>query len=304
MSVDAVLIAGPTASGKSALALALAQELGGIVINCDSMQVYSELRLLSARPTAQDESRVAHRLYGHVAARERYSAGRYQDDAGHALAEAQAAERVPIFVGGTGLYFSVLLDGLSPMPQVPNELRARIRERFEAEGAENFFADLAARDPDTAAQLRPADTQRVLRAMDVLEATGRPLSAWRQSAGKPVLGKMRLARFVLAPPREALYQRIDRRFEKMIEAGALDEARVLGDLDPTLPAAKALGLPQLLNHLAGKMTLPEATAEAQRETRNYAKRQLTWFRSRMAKWRWIKDADLRAILVDISLQER
>jgi len=304
MSVDAVLIAGPTASGKSRLALELAHELNGIVINCDSMQVYSELRLLSARPSAQDESRVAHRLYGHVSARERYSAGRYRDDAAQALADAQARERIPIFVGGTGLYFSVLLDGLSPIPQVPNDLRARTRERFKQLGAENFFADLAARDPETAAQLRASDTHRVLRAMDVLEATGRPLSAWQKFAGTPVLGKLRLATFVLAPPREVLYERIDKRFETMVAEGGLDEARALTDLDPTLPAAKALGLPQLFAHLASQMTLPEATAQAQRETRNYAKRQLTWFRGRMAKWRWIRHADPRAILVDISLWER
>jgi tRNA dimethylallyltransferase len=304
MSVDAVLIAGPTASGKSAAALELAGRLSGAIVNCDSMQVYSELRLLSARPSAEEESRAPHLLYGHVSARERYSAGRYQDDATRALAEAQSANMVPIFVGGTGLYFSVLLEGLSPIPPVPNALRARTRERLEVEGAESFFADLARRDPETATQLRPSDTQRVLRAMDVLEATGRPLSVWRKSAGKPVLAGLKLARFVLAPPRETLYERIDRRFETMIAAGALDEARALQGIDPTLPAAKALGLPQLQRHLAGKMTLPDAIAQVQRETRNYAKRQLTWFRNRMAKWRWIKDADLRAILVDISLQER
>lgn len=304
MSVDAILIAGPTASGKSRLAVELAHELNGIVVNCDSMQVYSELRVLSARPTAQDGSRVAHRLYGHVSARERYSAGRYQDDAAHALAEAQTKNRVPMFVGGTGLYFSVLLEGLSPIPQVPNELRARIRERLEEQGAENFYADLAQRDPETAAQLRASDTHRILRAMDVLEATGRPLSAWQKFSGKPVLEGLRLATFVLAPSREALYERIDRRFEKIVAEGGVDEARALADLDPALPAAKALGLPQLLAHLAGKTTLPEAIANAQRETRNYAKRQLTWFRSRMAKWRWIREPDPRAILVDIHLQDR
>jgi tRNA dimethylallyltransferase len=198
----------------------------------------------------------------------------------------------------------VLLEGLSPIPQVPNELRTRTRLRFQAQGAESFFADLAQRDPDTAAQLRPSDTHRVLRAMDVLEATGRPLSAWQKFSGKPVLEGMRLATFVLAPSRETLYERIDCRFEKIVAEGGVDEARTLADIDPSLPAAKALGLPQLHAHLAGQMTLPEAIAEAQRETRNYAKRQLTWFRSRMAKWRWIREPDPRAILVDIHLQDR
>jgi tRNA dimethylallyltransferase len=305
MSVDAVLIAGPTASGKSALALSLAERMGGVIVNCDSMQVYSELRLLSARPSADEESRAPHRLYGHVSAHERYSAGRYQDDAARALAEVLAADRVPIFVGGTGLYFSVLTEGLSPVPPVPGELRARVRARFEEEGTEAIFADLARRDPETAAQLQHSDTQRILRALDVLEATGRPLSAWRKSSGRPVLEKLRLARFVLAPSREVLYERIDRRFDAMIAAGALDEVRALAGLDPTLPAAKALGLPSLQRHLAGEKTLEEATAEASRKTRNYAKRQLTWFRSRMADWRWVKDADARsAILVDIQLQDR
>ncbi len=303
--LDAVLIAGPTASGKSAVALAIAERMGGAVINCDSMQVYAELRVLSARPTAAEEARAPHLLYGHVPARERYSAGRYQDDAARALAEAQAANCLPIFVGGTGLYFSALLEGLSPIPPVPNEVRAHVRERFEEEGTEAIFADLASRDPETASRLKLSDTQRILRALDVLEATGRPLSAWQQSAGKPVLGGLKLVRYVLAPPRELLYQRIDSRFAAMVEAGALDEARALVGIDRALPAAKALGLPQLQRHLAGRMTLDAAIAEAQRETRNYAKRQLTWFRQRMRDWRWIQDSDARsAILVDLSLWER
>jgi tRNA dimethylallyltransferase len=305
MSIDAVLIAGPTASGKSHAALMLAERLGGAVINCDSMQVYAELRLLSARPTAAEEARAPHFLYGHVPVRERYSAGRYQDDAAHALAEAYAANRLPIFVGGTGLYFGALLDGLSPIPPVPNEIRTRIRARFEEEGTEAVYAALAERDPETASRLKLSDTQRILRALDVLEATGRPLSAWQKSMGKPVLGGYRLARYIIAPPRAALYERIGSRFAAMIKAGALEEARALMGLDPALPAAKALGLPQLQRHLAGRLTLEAAIAEAGRETRNYAKRQLTWFRSRMRDWRWIQDSDARsAILVDLSLWER
>jgi tRNA dimethylallyltransferase len=268
------------------------------------MQVYAELRVLTARPTPEDESRAPHFLYGHVSAHERYSAGRYQDDAAAALVHTHEAERLPIFAGGTGLYFGALLEGLSPIPQVPNELRTQTRRRFSAMGAEAFYAELAERDPETAAQLRPSDTQRIQRAMDVLEATGRPLSAWQKYAGRPVLGGMRLARFVLAPPRERLYEKIDRRFAEMVKHGALDEARALVGIDPELPAARAHGLGHLQAHLAGRISLEEAIAAAQRDTRNYAKRQLTWFRGRMADWRWIRDADLRAILVEISLTER
>ncbi len=305
MLLDAVLIAGPTASGKSAVALALAERLGGAIINCDLMQVYAELRALSARPTAADEARAPHLLYGHVPARERYSVGRYQDDAPLALAEVQAANLLPIFVGGTGLYFGALLEGLSPIPPVPPEVRARIRDRFEEEGTEAIFADLSQRDPETAARLNLSDTQRILRALDVVEATGRPLSTWQKSSGQPVLSGLRLARYVVAPSRPLLYEQIDRRFAAMTEGGALEEARALMGIDPALPAAKALGLPQLQRHLAGQISLADAITEASRETRNYAKRQLTWFRNRMPGWRWMQGTDARsAILVDISLWER
>src|SRR5882672_8801385 len=202
MSVDAVLIAGPTASGKSAAALALAEEMGGVIVNADSMQVYAELRALSARPSQADEARVPHRLYGHVRVRERYSAGRYQNESARALEEALKKKLLPIFVGGTGLYFAALTDGLSPIPSVPPEVRASVRQRFETLGREAFFADFAARDPATAANLKVSDTQRLMRAADVLEATGRPLSAWQELSGKSVLAGLRAARFVVSPPRD------------------------------------------------------------------------------------------------------
>jgi tRNA dimethylallyltransferase len=200
MQFDAVLIAGPTASGKSAAALALAERFGGAVIDADSMQVYRELRVLTARPGTAEAARAPHFLYGHVSAHERYSAGRYREDAAQALAEARTRGRLPIFVGGTGLYFAALTEGLSPIPQVPVEARERVRARFDEMGREAFLADLIARDP-AAAKLRPSDTQRLLRAADVLEATGKPLSAWQAMSGESVLGGMRLVRFVLAPPR-------------------------------------------------------------------------------------------------------
>jgi tRNA dimethylallyltransferase len=297
MSVDVVLIAGPTASGKSAAAMALAQRLGAIIVNADSMQVYSELRVLTARPSPADEARLLHRLYGHVSARERYSAGRYQDEAAAALAEAQG--RAAIFVGGTGLYFDVLEKGLSPIPAVPGKVREASRRRFEALGREGFFAELSRRDPQGASKLRVSDTQRLLRAMDVLEATGRPLSAWQQMSGRPVLAGLRVAKVVIAPPREILFERVDVRFETMVKEGALEEARGLLDLDPALPASKALGLRELCRHLRGETGLETAIAEAQLATRNYVKRQLTWLRNRMKEWNWLESGELSNLIASI-----
>jgi tRNA dimethylallyltransferase len=296
MSVDVVLIAGPTASGKSGAALALAARLGGTIINADSMQVYTELSVLTARPSAADEMRAPHRLYGHVSAATRYSVGRFQEEAAAALAEARREKRVAIFTGGTGLYFEMLTKGLSPIPAVPIEVREATRLRFESLGREAFFAELSRRDPATAAKLRASDTQRVLRAMDVLDSSGRPLSHWQVVSGKAVLDGLRVARVVLAPPREVLNQRIEQRFETMVKSGALEEARALRDLDSAFPAAKALGLPQLRRYLAGEIPLETAIAEAQLATKRYAKRQMTWFRNRMKDWNWREDADLSNII--------
>jgi tRNA dimethylallyltransferase len=288
MGVDAVLIAGPTASGKSAAALALAEKLGGAIINADSMQVYRELRVLTARPTPEAEARVPHYLYGHVSASERYSAGRYQDDAAQALRDVRDRGLLPIFAGGTGLYFGALTEGLSPIPTVPASVRSEVRRRFETLGRDAFFADLAQRDGATAAKLKPSDTQRVLRAADVLEATGRPLSAWQEASGDAVLRDCRLARFVLSPPREVVLERIDARLKLMVEQGILEEARALAGLDPSLPAAKALGVPELIRHLRGEIDLAEALEAVRIATRQYAKRQQTWFRNRMNDWKWLE----------------
>ena len=287
-----MLIAGPTASGKSRLALDLAERLGGTIINVDSMQVYCELSVLTARPSRADEARVPHRLYGHVSARTRYSVGRYQDEAAAALREAREAGRIAIFVGGTGLYFDVLTKGLSPIPAIPADTRQATRDRFERIGRDAFFAELAQRDPASASKLRISDTQRVMRAMDVLEATGRPLAEWQGVTGKSILEGVRTFGAVLAPPRDILTQRIDARFEAMVTAGGLDEARGLVGLDPVLPAAKALGLPQLWRHLAGEIPLASAIAGAQLATKQYAKRQMTWFRNRMNTWNWFEETDI------------
>ena len=285
---DAVLIAGPTASGKSAAALALAEVLNGIVINADSMQVYREVRILSARPSDSDMARVPHLLYGHVGVRERYSVGRYQTDAIATLAEARARKCLPIFVGGTGLYFAALTEGLADIPAVPADIRQRSRDRLESLGVAGLHAELAARDPDTAALLRPSDPQRVLRAWEVFEATGRPLASWQREAGKPVLDGLRLAKFVLDVPRLELRERIDRRFRAMLQAGARQEAAGFEGLDPTLPAAKILGLRELWALEKGTMAEVDSVAAAVTATRQFAKRQVTWFRHRMAEWNWVE----------------
>lgn len=284
-----MLIAGPTASGKSAAALALAQALNGVVINADSMQVYREVRVLSARPSDADMARAPHLLYGHVGAAERYSVGRYQADATAALREARG--RLPIFVGGTGLYFAALTDGLAEIPSVPADIRQKAWDRLAELGVAGLHAELASRDPETAAQLRPSDPQRNLRAWEVLEATGRPLSYWQGEAGTPVLKDMRLARFVLDLDRFDLRERIRLRFMKMVEQGAIAEAAQLRGLDPTLPAAKIIGLRELCALQAGEMTRDDAITLAVTATRQFAKRQVTWFRNRMADWTWVPADD-------------
>ena len=291
MKFDAVLIAGATASGKSAAAVELAEALGGVVINADSMQVYREVRVLSARPPEADMARAPHLLYGHVGARERYSVGRYQTDAIAALAEVRAMKRLPIFVGGTGLYFAALTDGLVDIPAIPADIREEARNKLDVLGVAGLHAALAARDPETAAQLRPSDPQRVLRAWEVLEATGRPLISWQRQASAPVLRGLSTARFVLDVPRYELRERIRIRFEAMLQAGARAEAVALQGLDPMLPAAKILGLRELWALEKSQMSQEDAIAAAVTATRQFAKRQVTWFRHRMADWQWLEISD-------------
>lgn len=275
-----LIVAGPTASGKSALAMAVAERFGGVVINADSMQVYRELRILTARPSAEDEARVPHRLYGVLSARETCSAGRWRD---MALAEIRAAldrGRFPVVCGGTGLYLKALTEGLSPTPEVPARIRADVRRRLAARGAPALHRELADRDPAMAARLQPGDGQRIARALEILEATGRSLADWQaEPADGPPPG-LRFATVLLMPPRDAVYTACDRRLEAMVEAGALDEVRhvVALGLDPALPAMKALGVPELARHVAGVCDLETAVAAAQQATRRYAKRQMTWLR--------------------------
>jgi tRNA dimethylallyltransferase len=286
MSFDAVLIAGPTASGKSAAALALAEQIGGAVINADSMQVYAEAPILTAQPDAAAKARAPHLLYGHVPARELYSVGRYAEDAARALAEVKAMNRVPVFAGGTGMYFMALEEGLAAIPPIPDEVRDAARALLDEIGAPALHARLAARDPATAAGLRPTDPQRTLRAWEVLQATGRPLVEWQRAPAEPILKGMTLARILLDPPREQLRAAIAARFETMVHQGGLAEARALEGLDPALPAAKLLGLRPLQALARGELSEKEAISKAVTATRQFAKRQMTWFRHRMPHYIW------------------
>jgi tRNA dimethylallyltransferase len=244
-------------------------------------------------------SRVPHVLYGHVSVHEPYSVARYQADATEAFNAVRAGGRIPVFVGGTGLYFHALTEGLAEIPQIPGDVRKAIRTRREAIGADAFYGELAARDPDSRARLRPSDTQRVLRAAEVLAATGLPLAHWQKNPAAPPLAGLRLARFVLSPPRAELHRRIDERFDRMIAQGALEEAGSLKGLDPSFPSAKLLGLRQLWAVLDGELTPEEATAGAKTATRQYAKRQLTWFRRRMADWVWIEELACEEVFVGV-----
>jgi tRNA dimethylallyltransferase len=289
----AVFIAGPTASGKSALALAVAERIGGVVVNTDSMQVYRDLTVITARPEAAEMAQVPHLLYGHVDAAESYSAGRFVADAGIALEQAHAAGRMPVFTGGSGLYFKALTSGLAAIPPVPQEVRESVRKRLEAAGPAALHAELARRDPAAAAQLKPADRVRIARALEVVEATGVSITGWRCEGLPPMLDAARVAKIFLTPDRADLYRRIDARFDAMLAKGALDEVRRLAArrLDPLLPAMKAHGVPWLIGYLAGEMSLEVATEEAKKDTRHYAKRQFTWFRHQLGDWPRADPAD-------------
>jgi len=286
----AVLIAGPTASGKSALALSLAEQLGGVIINADSMQVYRDLRIITARPTPEEEARVPHRLYGHVDAAVNHSVGQWFRDAEGVLAEAAAAGKAPIFVGGTGLYFKALLTGLAAIPPIDPEIRARFRARLDKEGVEALHAELTRADPQTAARLMVRDRSRILRALEVLEATGRTMGEWHDDELPAPLDPDTVIKIFLHPEREQLKARIEGRFAKMLEAGAIEEVRALDarNLPDTLPAMKAHGVPWLRRFFRGEISRERVAEGAVMDTRRYAKRQVTWFRNQMPGWIWTK----------------
>jgi tRNA dimethylallyltransferase len=285
-----ILIAGPTASGKSALALELAERHGGVIINADSMQVYRDLRIITARPTPEEEKRVPHRLYGHVDAAENYSVGRWFGDAAVALTDAHSCKQPAIVVGGTGLYFSTLTRGIAAVPAIPAEIRREVRGRLAAEGAAALHAELSRRDPATAARLKPGDRARITRALEVVLATGRSLTEWHADNSPARVDLAAAAKLFLMPNRDELSARIDARFDAMIAAGALAEVRALAarQLDPNLPAMKAHGVPWLIRHLNGEIAMAEAVEQSKRDTRRYTKRQATWFRNQLPQFEWVE----------------
>lgn len=290
MDKPVVLLTGPTASGKSALALALASRLesagGAVIINADSMQVYRELRILTARPSAADESLVPHRLYGLRPADSPWSVAAFRAAAAQEIADAEGRGSVPILVGGTGLYLKGLLDGIANIPPIPDAIREAARARLQGGGPMALHRDLAAHDPETAATLRPTDSQRLTRAWEVLEATGRSLSSWQRETGAPVVPRERCLCYVVETERPALYDRIDRRFRRMIEEGAVDEVEALlaQGLAGDLPVMRAVGVPQVAAFLRAEIDRETMIAQGSQATRNLAKRQLTWARNQMSSW--------------------
>ena len=292
-----ILLAGPTASGKSALALALAAKLGGVIINADSMQVYRDLRTLTARPTAAEEAQQPHRLYGHVDASENYSVGRWLRDAQAAIEQAVAAGQVPIIVGGTGLYFMALTRGLAAVPPIPAEIRADVRGRLETDGVASLHAELTERDPVTAHRLMPGDRSRISRALEVVLATGRSLTDWHREGLPPVVEAEQATKFFLNVERDELVRRIGTRFDAMLTGGAMQEVETLAarKLDPSLPAMKAHGVPWLIKHLRGEISLEQAADGGKMDTRRYTKRQVTWFRNQMPGWTWSSSAELQSL---------
>jgi tRNA dimethylallyltransferase len=281
------LIAGPTASGKSALAARLAAERGAMIVNADSMQVYKELRILTARPSAVDENLIPHRLYGFRSAAEPYSVAAWLADVAPLIAAARAGAEPLVIVGGTGLYFKALLEGLSPVPEIPEAIRRYWRAQAAAADSGTLHAVLAERDPAIAARIAHTDPQRIVRALEVLDATGQSLLDWQKTAGSALAEADETERLFVCPPRDILYARCDARLDRMIAGGALDEVRELASLglDPGLPAMRALGVRPFLGYLDGLLAWEAAVEAAKTETRRYAKRQMTWARSHMISWK-------------------
>lgn len=282
---DAILITGPTASGKSALALRLARERNGVVINADSMQVYDTLRVLTARPSKEEMKGVPHLLYGHVPASSLYSTGEWLRDISVLLSDMREQRRLPVIVGGTGLYFKALTGGLSDMPAIPDEIRDRLRGRLIEEGPAVLHTELSRRDPVMAEGLQPGDGQRIVRALEVIEATGKSIRDYQKANGPVIVDPDRAQKFVVLPDRPVLHDRINRRFEAMMESGAVEEVEALLALKlaPDATAMKAIGVSQIADMLAGRMSEAEVIEKSAAATRQYAKRQMTWFRNQMGE---------------------
>jgi tRNA dimethylallyltransferase len=298
-SLKALLIAGPTASGKTALAISLAKSYDGIVINADSMQVYQDLFILSARPPLEEQSGVPHLLFGHVDGAVNYSVGKWLTDARAALDSVRTAGKLPIFVGGTGMYFKALTQGLSDIPAVPEAVRQTIRMEAEGLSPAALHQNLATVDPLMAAKLRPTDPQRILRALEVFTATGRSLAYWQGQRSAPLIDDSYKAWFI-APERPDLMRRIDLRFESMMDAGAMQEVETLAarGLDPALPVMRAHGVPGLIDYMKGKVSREAAIMRGQMDTRHYAKRQFTFARHQLPEFQWVPSATIANVETD------
>ncbi|USG62787.1 tRNA (adenosine(37)-N6)-dimethylallyltransferase MiaA [Sneathiella marina] len=293
-----LLLAGPTASGKSALAVAIAQEFDGVIINADSMQVYDGLHVLTARPSPEEEAAAPHRLYGILAPEDYCTAARWRDMALAEIESIRQAGKVPIVVGGTGLYFDILTKGIAEIPKISEDLRMRLRERQQSEGNAVIHTLLREKDPVMADKLNVGDTQRLLRALEVVEETGIPLSDWHRKAPNGLILEGPRLWLALAPERQWLYDRCDRRLDWMIESGgAIEEVKRLKDrqLDFTLPAMKALGVPELIQYLDGEIELEAAVNRVKMLTRRYAKRQMTWVRNKMCEANLSSTQDLESL---------
>lgn len=287
MALRVVLIAGPTASGKSLAAATCAARLDGIVVNADAMQVYRDLLLVTARPGAPEFELAPHHLFGHVDGAERYSVGRWLEDVAPILMAAGRRNQPVVVAGGTGLYFRSLLEGLSELPDVPGRIVQKWRRSLKEDGPWALHAVLMSRDPEAADSIDANDGQRIVRALAVREATGKSIRHWQAKAARPLVkpGEI-IAKAALIPRRDVLYERIERRFDEMIRQGAVEEVAALLErhLDPDLPVMKAIGVPELAAHLAGELSLEEAVVKAKTASRRYAKRQMTWIRGQMADW--------------------
>jgi tRNA dimethylallyltransferase len=297
--ISAILIAGPTASGKSALALELARQFDGVLINADSMQVYRDLRILTARPSLTDEEMSPHRLFGTVDGALNFSVGRWLAAATQVLDETNIKGSLPIFVGGTGLYFKALTQGLSAIPEVPDDLRQNIRAKALGRPVAELHAELMQCDPAMALRLRPTDPQRILRALEVYAATGQSLSHFQTNRAPPLLDLQQCLAVFLAPERNALNLAIDARFEAMLKAGVLNEVETLGarHLDAALPVMRAHGVPHLLRALKTEISLTDAAELAKRDTRHYAKRQLTFARHQLQDFQWVLPEQAEALIL-------
>lgn len=286
----ALFIAGPTASGKSTFALEVAERRGGIIINADSMQVYHDLPVLTACPSKEEQGRAPHRLYEFLDGSEVCSAAFWAEAAIKEIESAWANDKLPILVGGTGMYFKVLLDGIAKIPEIPGEIRVAVRKECAEHGSAALHTQLLSVDPVTAERLAPGDSQRISRAVEVMRATGVPLSEWHKNTEPGPMMELDRAghidKHVIIPERAELYNRCDKRFDLMIQAGAVEEVEALADrkLSPELPIMRALGVPPLLAYLNGEIGLEEASEEAKMQTRRFAKRQLTWLRNQFSHW--------------------